>query len=124
MTPDSVTNTYLSSSKDKNFSSISAVTFPVEFDVIVTSNCFLIVKTELVKSTSLIFCFGSLVYKLLSTEITDLVPSNLKSYTEMLVFGSPPSQTPVTVVMPDMVKVVAVTEFTLEYVGYNFPCSV
>ena len=64
-----LTKTYLSSSKGKNVSAASPLLIaPVEPSVMVTSNCFLIVKEELVKSTSATSLLGNTVNKLLLVE--------------------------------------------------------
>ena len=67
--PSVLIKTYLSSSKGKNVSKESPLLIaPVEELVIVTSNCFLIVIEELVKSTLEIFLLGKGVNNVLSVE--------------------------------------------------------
>ena len=62
VTPSVLIRTYLSSSKGKKVSRAEPEeTEPVELAVILTSNCFLIVKLESVRSTEAIFCFGRIV---------------------------------------------------------------
>ena len=100
-----LTKTYLSSSKGKNVSDASPLLrAPVEPSVMVTSNCFLIVKEELVKSTSATSLLGNTVNKLLSVEDWNWEVSILKLEGLIILVGRPPSHTPVTVVTPDIVK--------------------
>ena len=70
----------------------------------VTLNCLLIVSDELVKSTDAIFLFGSAVYNVLSTEDWKFENRILKSLGLIVEDGRAPSQTPETVVMPEIVK--------------------
>ena len=62
-----------------------------------------------VTSTSEIHFLGSGVYKVLSVEDWNLEPSNLKSLTFVCAVGSPPSQTPATVVIPEILIASALT---------------
>lgn len=98
--PFSLTRTYLSSSKGRKNWFAPEEIGPVELDVIVTSNCFLIIRSASVKSTDAIFCFGRYVYKVLSEDNCCFVTSILKSFGLIFDVGSPPSQIPITVVTP------------------------
>ena len=119
--PSSLTNTYLSSSNGKNVSLLPAFIIPVEFDVIVTSNCFLIVKFELVKSTFEIYDFGRTVYKELSSDTCKDVETTLKSDGVISDSGKEPSHIPVTVVTPLIVKDLSDTDRTLAKVFVEKP---
>ena len=62
------------------------------------------VSVELVKSTDAIFLFGSAVYNVLSIEDWKFENRILKSLGLIVEDGRAPSQTPDTVVMPEIVK--------------------
>ena len=98
-----------------------ASTAPVEFDVIVTSNCLLIVKLDSVKSTLAIFCFGSGVYKVLSVDDSSRVVNILKSDGLISDAGRAPSQIPITVVIPLSVRLSLATLVILAKVFVDSP---
>ena len=77
---------------------------PVVPSVILTSNCFLIVIWEFVRSTDLTLFLGNSVYKLLSSEEWKREDNILKLDGLIVVKGNPPSQIPQTVVPPEIVK--------------------
>ena len=81
----------------------------------VTSNCFLIVNEELVKSTSETFFLGNLVNKVLSLEAWNCEVSILKLDGLIETVGNPPSHIPVTVVNPAIVNECWETLSTLAY---------
>ena len=76
----------------------------MELFVISTSNCFFITIEEFVKSTLEILLFGNFVYRLLSEEVWNWDVSILKLDGFITLVGNPPSQIPVTVVTPEIVK--------------------
>ncbi len=79
-------------------------TAPVELEAMSTSNCFLIVKVESVKSTEATFCFGRTVNKVLSNPSWKLEDKIVKSLGLISELGRPPSQTSVTLVIPVKVR--------------------
>ena len=120
--PSVLIKTYLSSSKGKKVnSSEPEITAPVEFEEIVTSNCFLIVRLESVKSTEETFCFGRTVYNVLSNASWKLEDRILKSLGLISVVGRLPSQIPDTDVTLDSVSEFCDTDSTLENVGTDNP---
>ena len=104
LVPPEVVRTYLSSSKGKNVSPISAEIVPVEFDDMLISNSFLMIKFEDVKSTLETFFLGNFVYKVFELEFCRLDFKILKSLGLMVEFGSCPSQIPETVETPVIVS--------------------
>ena len=89
--------------------------------MIVTSNCFLIVIWELVKSTLEILSLGNCVYKLLSSEFWNLEESILKLDGLIVLIGRPPSHIPVTLLTPDIVKECCATLSTFAKETVLFP---
>lgn len=79
--PFDVTKEYLSSSNGKNVSFWLAVTVVVWFPEILTEKTVLIPRTAFVKSTLEILTLGSLVYKVLSVDVSKFVVKTLKSVT-------------------------------------------
>ena len=103
--PSVLIRTYLSSSKGKKVSKAEPEeTAPVELEAMSTSNCFLIVKVESVKSTEATFCFGRTVNKVLSNPSWKLEDKIVKSLGLISELGRPPSQTSVTLVIPVKVR--------------------
>ena len=94
----------------------------------VTSNCLLITRLELTKSTFWRFLLGKTLYKLsLSDLLPDpkvlciSLPTISKLDTSSWDVGIPPSRTPVTVLSPTTVNEVGFTPITLLIEGNVFP---
>ena len=104
LVPFEVVRTYLSSSKGKNVSLELAEIVPVEFADILTSNSFLIIKSEDAKLTSEIFFLGNLVYKVFELDFCRFDVKILKSLGLIEEDGSDPSHIPRTVVTPTIVS--------------------
>ena len=120
--PVEVVNTYLSSSNERNVSSDDPDCIgPVEFEVIVTSNSFLIIKLDRSKLTSEIFFLGRSVYKVFDVDLCRLEVKILKSLGLIAEEGNAPSHIPLTVVIPTIVREFCDTELTLEYVTVEMP---
>ena len=73
-------------------------------EVIVTSYCFLIDRSEFARSTFEIYDLGRTVYRELSIDVCRGVFRIEKSEIVMSVFGIPPSHIPITVVTPLIVN--------------------
>ena len=94
--------------------------------LILTENVFLITTDAPVRSTLDIFLLGSLVYNVLSLELSNWVAKTFKSLTSLnwftvetpeAVVGNPPLNTPFTVVTPTTETEVASTLITLAKIG-------
>ena len=115
--PSEVTNAYLSSSKGKKVSFAPAVTVVVWLLEILTVKTVLIPRTAFVKSTFEILTFGSLVYKVLSVDVSRFVVKILKSVIFNDDDGSWPEATPLTPVTPLTIIVVLPAPTTFATIG-------
>ena len=126
--PSDLIKTYLSSSKGKNDSFTPEVTaaesWPNPVLALIatsTSNTFLIVNNEFVRSTSEMKVLGIKVYSLLSVDLSNGDVWSFKLETLVDDVGISPLQTPVTVVTPVTWTSLALTVTTLANDGTLFP---